>query len=518
MAIDSPPTAPDAALRTLIDRLRISLLVSTYQVGKVIVVRQSGGVLNTHFRTLAKPMGIAADGTRLSIGGSHTVWEYRNVPAVSRTLDPPDSHDACYVPRRLQVTGNLDVHELAYDGQHKLWVINTRFSCLCTLDADYSFCLRWRPPFVSTLAPEDRCHLNGLGMVDGRPKYVTALGETDTPGGWRVNKGSGGLLMELDTNAIVLQGLSMPHSPRWYRGQLWFLESGQGSLARADLQRGTWQTVTVLPGFTRGVDFVGPLAFIRLSQVRESAVFSGIPLAERCPERTCGVWVVHIETGETIGFLRFEAGVQEIFAVQMLPGLRWPEVLEWQDARLLHTFVLPEAALAEVARPTPDTLAHSPAVHFQRGTVLYRQGQLDDAVAAYRACVVLDPTFPQARYHLGVALGDAGECGEAMSWLHGVSGDEPEHAEAYNSLGYCYGRVGQPEQAVAAFERAIALNPPLCAGARQLGSDPLATGRLSARLCRVQVALAGGANTAHPEPTAPLGRPTGPHPEAAHLR
>ena len=123
----------------------------------------------------------------------------------------------------------------------QLWLINTRFCCLCTLDVDHSFNPRWRPPFVSALAPEDRCHLNGLSMVNDRPKYVTALGQTDTPGGWRANKANGGLLMDIDTNEILLEGLSMPHSPRWYREQLWLLESGEGSLARVDLESGRWQ-------------------------------------------------------------------------------------------------------------------------------------------------------------------------------------------------------------------------------------------------------------------------------------
>ena len=144
----------------------------------------------------------------------------------------------------------------------------------------------------------------------------------------------------------------MPHSPRWYQGKLWLLESGEGSLARVDLERRTWQTAAQLPGFTRGIDFVGPLAFIGLSQVRESAMFSGIPLVERARERTCGVWVVNIETGQTVGFLRFEAGVQEIFAVQVLRGMRFPELLEWNDERLAHSYVLPDDALADVVLRT----------------------------------------------------------------------------------------------------------------------------------------------------------------------
>jgi uncharacterized protein (TIGR03032 family) len=359
-----PAPAEDVALRSvytsnlpgLFEQLKISLAVSTYQAGKVILVRNDRGTINTHFRDFSKPMGIAADANRLTIGGTNTVWYYRNMPAVAPKLEPQGKHDACYLPRRIHVTGDIDIHELAWDRDGELWVVNTRFGCLCTLDADHSFNPRWRPPFLSALSPEDRCHLNGLAMVDGRPKYVTALGETDTAGGWRENKARGGVLIDIKTNEILLRQLSMPHSPRWYQGKLWLLESGEGSLAVVDLTRRNWEKVAETPGFTRGVDFYGPLAFIGLSQVRESAVFSGIPLVERLKERTCGVWVVHIETGQTVGFLRFEEGVQEIFAVQVLPNISYPEMLLWDDPRLASSYVLPDEALADVALPSAEQL------------------------------------------------------------------------------------------------------------------------------------------------------------------
>lgn len=484
MQLDAATPAPAAALRSvhtsnlpqLFEQLQISLVVSTYQAGKVILVRADKGVLNTHFRTFAKPMGIAADRTRLTVGGTNTVWYYRNLPAVAQKLEPPGKHDACYLPRRIHVTGDIDIHELAWDGTDELWVVNTRFCCLCTLDADHSFYPRWRPPFVSALAPEDRCHLNGLGMVEGKPKYVTALGETDTPGGWRANKANGGILMDIDTSEILLRGLSMPHSPRWYQGKLWVLESGQGGLAVVDLQRGTWQTVAQVPGFTRGIDFYGPLAFIGLSQVRETATFSGIPLVERLKERICGVWVVHIETGQTVGFLRFETGVQEIFAVQVLQGTRFPELLEWTDERLAHSYVLPDDALAQVVLPTAQDLAQSPAFHFQQGTERYRQGKLSEAVAAYRQCVTLDPTFPNARYNLGVALGDAEQYDEAMACLQQVIQAEPERAEAHNSLGYLSSRRRRPREAIAHYEHAIELNPQYAQAHFNLGMTLLQLG------------------------------------------
>ncbi len=335
-------------LADIMRQLGISLAVSTYQAGKVILIREDNDSINTHFRNFHKPMGIAADAAgHLTIGGANTVWYYRNMPAVAKKLEPANKHDACYLPRRIHVTGDVDIHEMAYNRDGELIIVNTKFGTLCTLDADHSFNPFWRSYFVTALAPQDRCHLNGLCMVDGNPKYVTALGETDTPGGWRENKKSGGVLMDVDSNEILLRGLSMPHSPRVYNDRLWLLESGEGSLALADLQEQTWHTIIKLPGFTRGIDFIDPLAFIGLSQVRESAVFSGIPLVERLEERTCGIWAINIQTGETVAFLRFEEGVQEIFAVKILPA-RYPEMMEWGDKKLMTSYVIPDEALRDV--------------------------------------------------------------------------------------------------------------------------------------------------------------------------
>lgn len=361
----NPLTNPLRSVHTthfpaILNQLGISLVVSTYQAGKLIVVRADGDKLNTHFRIYQKPMGLAVAEQRLAIGCAYQIWELRNVPAVGQRLDPPGKHDACFIPRQTHITGDIDIHEMAY-GKESLWFLNTRFSCLCTVDAHHSFVPRWRPPFVTAYDLTDRCHLNGLALVNGIPRYITALGTTNTPGGWRANKANGGILMDVRSNEILLRGLSMPHSPRWYQDRLWVLESGQGSLAQVDLHKGTWQAVATLPGFTRGVDFYGPLAFVGLSKVRESAVFSGIPLTQRLTERICGVWVIHIETGETLAFLRFEEGVEEIFSVQVLPGIRFPEVFgdprfndPEQEKLIGSTYVLPDEALKEVVNePVP---------------------------------------------------------------------------------------------------------------------------------------------------------------------
>jgi uncharacterized protein (TIGR03032 family) len=235
-------------------------------------------------------------------------------------------------------------------GEGELWIVNTRFSCLATLDREASFTPRWRPPFITELEPSDRCHLNGLAMVDGKPKYVTALGETNAMAGWRPNKARGGILMDVDSGAILCRGLSMPHSPRWYGGRLWVCESGSGTLGYVDLSTGRYEVVATVPGFTRGLDFAGDLAFVGLSQVRESAVFSGIPITERLsPEqRTCGVCVVDLRRGETVALLKFTSGVQEVFAVAVLPR-RFPDLINDDEKLLESSFVVPSECLADVA-------------------------------------------------------------------------------------------------------------------------------------------------------------------------
>ena len=222
-----------------------------------------------------------------------------------------------------------------------MWIVNTRFSCLCRLDPDYSFVPRWQPPFISALAAEDRCHLNGLAIVEGRPKYATALGQTDAPDGWRANKPKGGCLMDVASGEILVHGLCMPHSPRWHDGRLWLLESGTGRLALIDSAAGRRQIVTELPGFARGLAFAGPYAFIGLSKIRQTSAMDGVPLAERRHELKCGVAVVDTRNGQVIAFLEFQTAVEEIFDVQVLPGLRFPEVVGFQKEAVQNTFIVP---------------------------------------------------------------------------------------------------------------------------------------------------------------------------------
>jgi uncharacterized protein (TIGR03032 family) len=339
----------------LLHQLNVSLLVTTYQANKLLVVRAAQGGLSTLVRTFERPMGLAVDSRRMALGTRDQIWFLRNAPDIAPRVEPAGVHDACYLPRSSHVTGDIGVHEIAWGGDHvqELWIVNTRFSCLCTVDPDYSFVPRWRPPFISALAAEDRCHLNGLAMAPGdvgrfsKPSYVTALGATDTPNGWRQDKAKGGCLIDVSSGAIILRGLCMPHSPRWHDSRLWLLESGTGRLVLIDLAHGRRQVVTELPGFARGLAFAGPYAFLGLSKIRSTSAMDGVPLADRRDTLKCGVAVVDLRKGEVIALLEFQTAVEEIFDVRLLAGLCFPEVVGFQKDTVQHTFIVPTPGLKQ---------------------------------------------------------------------------------------------------------------------------------------------------------------------------
>lgn len=333
----------------LLDQLGATLAVTTYQAGKLLLIRPTPDGLNAHYRSLPVPMGVAWNGRELAVGLRGEVVVFQNQPSLGDRLQPPGLHDACFVTRRRHATGDIRVHDLAW-GNEGLWVVNTRFSCLATLDDAHSFVPRWQPGFISQLTAEDRCHLNGLAVVDGEPRFVSVLGMSDEPNGWREHKADGGAILEVPSGAPVTTGLAMPHSPRWHGGKLWVLESGVGALVVVDPETGAREEVARVPGFARGLAFVGQFALVGLSKVREH-VFDGLPLTrDNRDGLQCGVWVIDTTSGETVGHLSFNGVVQEVFEVTVLGGMRHPELVE-PGAPLADTsFVLPDLASVPALR------------------------------------------------------------------------------------------------------------------------------------------------------------------------
>ncbi len=427
----------------------ISLAVSTYQAGKLILMREDNGGLNTHFIAMEKPMGIALEDARLAVGTGPYVVDHYNMPAVAEKVEPLGRHDACYLPRELHVTGDIDIHEMSFDKRGELWLVNTKMSCLCTLEREHSVTPRWRPPFITAYDLTDRCHLNGLAMKDDEPYWVTALGTSNEPAGWRANKAFGGMLMQVKTGKMLCEGLSMPHSPRWHDNKLWVLESGAGALLRIEPHTGGKTVIAEMPGFCRGFDFVGRYAIIGLSQVRETAVFAGLPLTKRCDERQCGVYIIDTVTGNTVAYMVFTGGVQEIFAVQALPA-RYPALLELNHPLVHTSYSLPDEALQEVIQPDEKQ------VGMEKAMALYQSDRKAEAIKAWREVVKTEESNTQAWYFMGVALSDLERWDEAIDSLNKVIEREPGHAEAWNSTGHAWAGKLDHDRALACYEKAIA--------------------------------------------------------------
>ena len=301
----------------ILNHLGISLFFSTYQAGKVGVVRVEQNALNLSFHNFDRAMGMAISPTQMAVGGKDWVYFLKNDANLAPQIEPPGTYNACFLTRGGQYTGDISIHDLAW-GNNELWIVNTRFSCLCTLTNNYNFLPQWRPAFVSEIAPEDRCHLNGVAMVDGMPKYVTVLGKNNTPGGWRENKKSGGCVLEVPSSKVVTEGLSMPHSPRMYQNRLWVLNSGCGEIVAIDIVSGDREKIISLPGYTRGMAIFDCYAFVGLSKIRETDIFGNLPISDRLKDRLkCGIAIVDLPRRKMIGCLEFQAGVDEIFDVQI---------------------------------------------------------------------------------------------------------------------------------------------------------------------------------------------------------
>lgn len=303
-----------------------SLAVTTYQAGRLLMVGWNGRQVSFLPRSFERVMGIDVQGPHMALALRTGICLLADAPALAGGYLEPGRYDALYLPRATYHLPDLQVHDLAYCDD-ALWFVNTRMSCLSRLSLTHSFDVAWTPPFIDTLLPEDRCHLNGLATVDGRPRYVTALARSNTADGWR---GGGlvrsGIVMEVPSGDVVCEGLAMPHSPRWHDGALWLLNSGYGELLRLDAQ-GKAEVVCRLPAYLRGLCFVGSYALVGLCQVREGGPFKEMPVAQRGDTRLCGVAIVDLRRGTSVGFLKLTSGCTEIYDIRFIAGRQRPGVL-----------------------------------------------------------------------------------------------------------------------------------------------------------------------------------------------
>lgn len=334
-----------------LNEMQISIAFTTYQTNRLFLVGCNlEGQLAVSERLFDKPMGLYAKNDNLYMACRYQIWQLENRLMVGEIHLGCDS---LYVPSISYTTGDLNVHDVVLDKNQKLLFINTDFSCLATLQEGFSFAPLWQPPFISKLVAEDRCHLNGLAMRDGEPTFATACSATDEAAGWRNHRINGGIVMHIPSNEIIATGLSMPHSPRWYRGKLWLLNSGTGEFGYLDGE--LFIPITFCPGFVRGLAFWGDYALVGLSKLR-SKTFGGLALEARLAKMNalpqCGLLVININTGAVEQWLHIDGIVEELFDVVVLPKVRRPMAIGFQDDNIERMVSFPNSGGIVVTKPT----------------------------------------------------------------------------------------------------------------------------------------------------------------------
>lgn len=339
-------------LPELFNRLSLSLFVTTYQAQRILCFTTPNKErMSMLMRVFPRPTGFALEPDRMAMCSKNQIWFFSTTTELRDLEGNAMPYDLYYVPRHSHVTGDIASHQVVWL-KDELLIVNTRFSCLCTIDPAWSFVPGWKPRFITACVPEDRCHLNGVCLKDGKPQYATALGETNTKEGWRPNKAKGGILIDIPSGEIVARGLSMPHTPVFYRNRLWVLESGTGSLLVVDEKSGKTTTVCRLPGFLRGLSFVDRYAFVGLCKIREKRTFGGLPIEERIADLKCAIHVIDIQTGDSVAFIDFTKGIEELFDIQILQGPKNPHVIGFEEDTIDGIMILPPELVKEINNTT----------------------------------------------------------------------------------------------------------------------------------------------------------------------
>jgi uncharacterized protein (TIGR03032 family) len=316
----------------------LALAVTTYQIGKVFLIGAEDATrLNVAERTFERCLGVAASGGTLCLAGLNAIYRFENVVPPGQMLE---GYDAVYVPQAAWFTGDVFAHDVGLGASGRPVFVNTLFSCLAAVDEGSSFRPVWRPRFVSQLAPQDRCHLNGLAMEEatGRPAFMTAAAETDAPRGWSESRIGRGIVLDIASGEVVCRGLTMPHSPRLHDGRLHVLNAGTGELGLVDTAAGRFHPLAFLPGFARGLALHRGHALVGLSLPRANEVFAGLPLEDRLKAGNqppqCAVLVLELASGRVLHWMRLGGVVRELYDIALLPGARRPMLIGFAQGQI----------------------------------------------------------------------------------------------------------------------------------------------------------------------------------------
>ncbi|MDX8390048.1 MAG: TIGR03032 family protein [Mariprofundaceae bacterium] len=334
----------------LLDQLNCSLAISTYQAGKLMFVSSDGDQIKLLPRNMEQPMGLALRGNQLAVACMHDTFILAHDPRLAAGYPrQPGIYDTLFMPRQHFYSGSVHMHDIGWlesgdgSGNASLIAVNTAFSCLCRVDGPHSFEPIWKPSFITELAPEDRCHLNGMAMVDGKAKYVTAFGATNNKDDWRKDKYKAGIIIDIDSGEIIAKGLPMPHSPRVFDGQLYVLLSATGELARVNIETGSYDVIKKFNGYVRGMDKIGDYLFVCMSKIRKSHTFNDSEYAKR-QDYQAGFEMIHLPTGGTISHLKFHRSCDEIYDICVLPGLKRPGIAGILDGKYRMALSMPDSS------------------------------------------------------------------------------------------------------------------------------------------------------------------------------
>lgn len=454
---DRPPLAITVSRHFLawLDEARVSLAFTTYQTNRLFLIGlKPDGSLSAFERAFDRPMGLTASAERLYVSTRWQIWRFDDALPTGVEYN---GYDRLYVPRVAHTTGDLDVHDLALDEDGRLIFVNTAYSCVATLSERYSFTPLWKPSFISRLVAEDRCHLNGVAMAGGAPAYVTAVSRSDVAAGWRDERERGGCVIDVSDDAIVVDNLSMPHSPRVSAERLWVLNSGTGELGSVDPDRCRFEPVAFCPGFLRGLALHGDYAIVGSSQSRQDRTFTGLALDARLKEQKaearCGLWVVDLRTGSVVHWLRLEGVVIELYDVAVLPGVRRPMALGFQSdeiQRLITVDATPHPIFEVLTAATPSASDASSNGSFAAvpGAPRTRPRESTPAISEDAERV----------YRQANQLAKHGRFADALPCYEEVLRLAPGHVNALINLGVVQHRLGQLDQAVASYQRALAVD------------------------------------------------------------
>jgi uncharacterized protein (TIGR03032 family) len=339
---------PSPGFAAWLEQARITIAL-TKGNSLVLIGRSAGVSLSSADCQFGGSMGLAAVGSEtLFLATRYQIWRLENALPPGQVSEA--GHDRLFLPQSAWTTGALQVRDLEVADDGRVTFVNGLFSCLATPSLRLSFEPRWLPPFISDLAPDDRCHLSGVACEDGRAAFVTSASRSNEPGGWRESVRDGGVIVSVPAGELVATGLSMPSSPVLRDGRLWVCLGGSGELATVDLRDQAVTPVAALPGFARGLALCGGHALVGVSGPRRGETFNELPLADRLPSAdavSCGIFVIDLESGRVDHALRFSGGSTEIHALAVLPGVRSAEAVPFSGADVQELVALPTAPASE---------------------------------------------------------------------------------------------------------------------------------------------------------------------------